>query len=380
LIVEHEAVNEKIWNEALGEAGPNGTLFQSTYWAGYLKKTFGDRPLYVESLDKKGNIEGLLLAVESCYAKHPSLTLLGARGRVFGRLYKRVLSPAFHRMLPFIFWEGGPIILPRFSEQETVQRETLYRKIIERVVEEAARRNCYEIKIARPPFFDDQSVMYSSLGFQKKRMGTMLIRLDQPIDVIWGRIERKTRQIIRRTMEKSVEFNKVDKLEELEEFYGVCVQKSERTETKIYPFSYYANLWKFFYPRNMIVSFTLSLKDTPLGVLTFLMHNKIIHIHSGGDSDYARLNKMEATRALIWHMVEWAHEIGFKYFDLAGVELYKMDAGYKKAIDICAFKSKWGGQLVEYHDYERKLQERKLARRAHAFLNHFTADSIATTV
>lgn len=380
MIVEHEEINERIWNEAISEAGPNGTIFQSTYWAGYMKKTFGDRPLYFASLDKKGNIQGLLLAIESCYAKHSSLTLLGARGRVFRALYKSALSPAFHRVLPFIFWQNGPLVLPSFSDQKIARRKTLYRKIIQRVVEEASRRNCYEIKIARPPFFDDQSIIYSSLGFQKKRMGTLLVKLDQPIDLIWGGVERETRRRIRRTMEKSVEFRKVGKLEELEEFYDVCVQKSERTETKTYPFSYYANLWEFFSPRNKIVAFTLSLKDKPLGIMTFLMHNKIIHIHSGGDSDYARSNKIEATRALIWHMVEWAHQIGFKYFDLAGVELYKMDAGYKKALNICAFKSKWGGQLIEYYDYERKLQERELARRARTFLNHFMADSVATTV
>ena len=79
MIVEFDKVNEETWNEALSEAEPMGTIFQSTHWANYHKKTFGDRLIYIASLDKKGKIDGLLLAIESCYAKHSVFTLLGKR-------------------------------------------------------------------------------------------------------------------------------------------------------------------------------------------------------------------------------------------------------------------------------------------------------------
>ena len=142
MIVEWKSVNEKTWNGFLGEADIRGTIFQSTFWAEYLRKTFNDNPIYIASLDKKGNIQGLLLAIESCFGKYPSLTLSRTRGFVFGRLYKHIVSPFFHRILPFVFWEDGPIIL---SQPSTIKSsdKTVYQEILRKIVERAQKRGCY---------------------------------------------------------------------------------------------------------------------------------------------------------------------------------------------------------------------------------------------
>lgn len=372
MIVELKKVNEKIWNAALSKAESEGTIFQSTYWAKYLQKTFGDRPIYIVSLDNNGNIEGLLLAIESCYAKHSALTLCGKRGLLFGKLYKQAISPVFHKMVPSIVWENGPIILSQSSVKNPSHKKVLYRKIVEKIVDEAQKRNCYKIKFARPTFFNDNTEIFSSLGFRKKRMGNILVDLDQPLEDLWKRIENKTRRLIRRATDKNDEIAEVSKIDELREFYDIHLQTSKRANTKTYPFSHFGSLWNHFSPLNKAVVFIARFRDEPLGALILLMHNKIIHIYAGGDSDYARSHKMQATRVLLWHIMKWAHERGFKYFDLAGVELYKIDAGYKKALGIYRFKSKWGGKLVEYHDYEKLIQEKDLIK----LLNRFLTDPV----
>ena len=72
-----------------------------------------------------------------------------------------------------------------------------------------------------------------------------------------------------------------------------------------------------------------------------------------GDSNYQRSNNLYTNEFLIWQVIKEAHETGLKYFDLSGVELYKIDVGDKKAKGIYRYKSKFGGQLVEYHDYKK---------------------------
>jgi len=370
VIVELENIKAKTWNTTLIEAGVRGTIFQCTYWAEYLKKTYGDHPIYLASTDDKGNIQGLLLAIESCYAKHQTCNRLNLRTSLFDGLYGRVVSPLLHRMLPFIFWENGPIIVSQSTEEKNQPNRTLFREILQRIVEKAQKRGCYEIKFARPAFFNDQSDIFSALGFWKRRMGTILVNLEQPPDVMWTRIKRLARKNIKRLQD--AEIIKVSKRDELEEFYNMHVQTTVRAGVKTYPFSYFTSLWDHFSKTNMITVFIARLKDNPIGGSLSLMFNNTIHEYALADSDYARSCRLYSGDLLKWHTMKWGHEKGLRYFDLTGVEFYKIDMGDKKAENIYRYKSKWGGQLVEFNDYG-KVFPRK--RKIVSMLNLYFADS-----
>jgi len=358
MIVEFKEVNEKTWNKALAEEGSKGTVFQSTYWAEYLKNTFGDRPIYIASLNKKGNIQGLLLAIESCYAQYPALTSSSRFGSPFGKFYKNVTSKLLHKILPFIYWEHGPIILSRSSMEKPSQKEILFQEIIGKIVEKARAKNCYEIKLARSAFFDDYSDIFSSLGFWKRRMGTILVNLEEPLDTIWSRINRIARKNIRK-LQGDVEIIKVSSRNELDEFYKMHVQTSIRAQVKTYPYSYFASLWDNFSRNYMIAVFVAKLRGEPLaGSLSFIFNN-VIYLFALADSNYARSKRLYAGDVLMWHIMKWGHEKGLKHLNLGGVELYKIDVGDKKAQGIYRFKSKWGGQLIEVTDYGKVFPRRR---------------------
>jgi len=372
MIIELEKVNKENWNTWMMHKGIYGTIFQSTYWAEYLKKTYGDNPIYIASLNKNGEFQGSLLAIMSSYAKHPFLTELGKKGQILGKLYKYIASPILRYKLPFIYWENGPMIIPNDSTEQKIHREDIYKNIIGKIVDIAQEKNCYEIKFARPTFFGDYSDIFSLFGFENRRMGTLLINLDQPTEVLWKRINRKARNSVKSATAQGLEITKVSKLDELKEFYSSNVQARKRAKIKVFPFSYFTLLWNHFSPLDKIVVFIARIKDKPVAAHLYLNHNKIIHLITMGDSDYARSNRMHANDFLMWYAIKWAHERGFRYFDLSGVELYKIDAGYKKAQNIYRYKNKWGGQLVEYNDYKKSLHEKKLLN----FLNLFLSDSV----
>jgi len=191
----------------------------------------------------------------------------------------------------------------------------------------------------------------------------------------WLRLTKEAtneaRRGVRRGKEDGVEAREISKLDELKEFYDVYVQGAEATRQKIYPFFYFLSLWKCFLHRNKMIIFNGYIKDRPIGSLMFLMHNEIIHIFAGGNSDHARSNYINVGDVLVWHAIEWAHKRNFRYFDFSGVQLFKIEGRDRKAYNIYRFKSKWGGRTVIYHDYEKLLQKNRLV----SFLNHFMVDS-----
>jgi hypothetical protein len=366
-------VNEKAWNSALTEAGPQGTIFQSTFWAQYLKRTFADRPIYITSLDRKGNIQGQLLAVESCFANHPICNRLRLQGLFFNNLYRKVVSPVLHKELPFIFWENGPIALPRAMDGEkTLLCRKLTCEILEKIIERTQKRGCYEIKFARPAFFNDHSDLFLSFGFWKKRMGTILINIEQDPEVLWPRIEKSARKNIDK-LEQDAEIVEVSKEDDLREFHKMHEETTKRTNTKTYPFSYFRSLWSNFSKDRKIIVFILRMKDKPMGGSLSLLFNGLISEYAIVESDYARSMKFYPGDLLKWNTMKWGHEKGFKYFDVSGVELYKIDAGDQKARNIFRYKSKWGGQLVEFNDYGRIFPSK---RRITSLLKRCLEDSM----
>ena len=351
MIVESSRVSERSWNDALKDAGNDGTIFQSTFWADYVREVIGDHPIYLFSTDKKGNINGLLLAIQSCYGRYPALNSRSMRGIMFGKLYETALGPVFDRILPYVLWQNGPVILQK-SLLENHSLEEIYSDLIENILNIAKARNIYAIKFARPSYFTDRAELMSSYGFEKRRMGTILVDVRQSIESLWGSIAKPARRNIRKT-EQDVTVAEVTKLVELRDFYDLHVQSTKRLKIKTYPFSHFESLWNFFSPPGKIVAFTAFIKDEPIGASISLMHNEMIHEYAYADSDYARSNRIYVIDALKWHIMKWAHDRNFRYFDLSGIELYRIDAGDEKARNIFRFKSKWSGKVVEFHDYKR---------------------------
>lgn len=371
MIVLSDKTDENKWNNTVAGAGVQGTIFQTTYWAEFMKEIYGDRPIYVTALDNKGNIQGLLLALESCYAQHPSLTQVDKFGSLFGQFFRKTVAPVFYKIVPFVFWENGPIILSQFPSKNSPLNANVYLEILAGVLEEAQQLNCYEAKFARPAYFNDEYSLFSSLGFLGTRMGTFLVSLDQPIESIWNKVDKHCRRNIRK-IEQDIEIRQVRGIDELQIFYNMHMECSKRLGTKTFPFSFFVSLWNHFSQSRKLAIFIAYMKDIPLSAILCLAYNKTVHEYFVVDSKYARDNRIYANDVLKWHVLTWACEEGFAYFDLSGVELYKIDAGDTKARNIYQFKSKWGGQLVEFHDYARTFRSSKISK----ILTHFLVDSL----
>ena len=220
-IVGMSKFSAKKWNSCLVEAGVKGTIYQTTHWAEHLGRLYNDKPVYITSFDKKGDIEGLLVCMESCYAKHATSSALGRYPPTFNSLYRNILSPLVHTVFPYLYWQNGPISLSGGDDNSS---EDALSRLITKVLEIANERGCYAIR-ARPAYSGDSSRIFTSMGFSRREMGTFLVSLDAPRDVVWKRIKKSARKNIRKC--NALEVHEVSRRGGIAQFHTIYVQTAE---------------------------------------------------------------------------------------------------------------------------------------------------------
>lgn len=371
MIFEIDNVNEGDWNQYLANSGPQGTIFQSTFWAGYLKKTYNTSPIFLKSYDNNGRINGQLLLLKSGYASYTSQTMLGRRGKAFGALYKSILSPLSSKLLSSLSWENGPIVYSQSINGNPTEDKSIYREFIDKVIKIAYEKRCYEIKFARPSYFNDPADIFNTFKFDSLKMGTFLVGLRDPPDDIFATFDRHLRGNIKKSIEQGIAVSRASKHNDLLDLYNLHIQTSERTGTKKYPFSFFSSLWDYFSPLKKVEVFIARINDEPVAGSLCFVHNHVMHGFTLYQSDSARANKIFSNEKLWWEAMKWGHENDIHYFDVSGVELGDIEAGDRKAQGIYFFKHKFRGQLVEYHDYHMPIQDKLIIK----YLGKFLKDS-----
>ena len=103
-------VDEEWWNSLIKSA-PEGTIFQTTYWADYLKKWISAEPLYLVIKNRNREVVGMLLAFKEA-------------NLIYHCAGKRFLFPAIwflKKILPVSTFHEGPLILTSQNQPEILQ-------------------------------------------------------------------------------------------------------------------------------------------------------------------------------------------------------------------------------------------------------------------
>jgi len=193
-------------------------------------------------------------------------------------------------------------------------------------------------------------------------MGTILVSLTDNKDILWKNIKNKTRKNIGRLNNK-IEISEINNKMDLNLFYELYLEMAERSRIGIYPLSFFIDLFEQFYSLNFVKIFLAKYNDVPVGADIVLTFNNCITLYFTVDSNFSRKNKIYVGDFLKWHIIKWGYENGYEYFDLNGVELYKIKKGNKKALSIYRFKSKWGGKLITFQDYEKIIYNNYIKRK-----------------
>ena len=314
------SVNDKpdsLWNDRLLNSG-YGTKNQSVE-EGKSAQNNNKTPQFITFTDKSDKIIGQLLI---------SLT-----GRFTEKNLSKKLVGVFLKLKSVVCtWEYGPTIFdPSYSED-------IYKKLGDYLIS----KNYIVSGWQNPLQTDGISILKSK--FQIIPWSTFMIDLSQSLDVLFQNIDKKSgRKNIKRSTERGVTIELINN-ENLIDFLTLrnnMRKKQGLIERTFENFSFWWNLMK---PLG-ISGFLTKKNNEPIGGLLFsYIDNQIIEI-AVARSEIDTNEKLYSQDLIKWNIIEWGHNQGLKYYNLAGVNPNPINS---KELGIFNYKKKWGGTKYDY--------------------------------
>ena len=185
-----------------------------------------------------------------------------------------------------------------------------------------------------------------SPGFKKYPSKTIVFDLTKTFEELWKDVGKSTRKYIRQATKYGINLHLNEHYDEFLELYKKFVDKKH---FRAFPFSKESM-------QKMGTLFTAEWNGKILsGILTVEDDENIRSLLGGSirfeiDKETARV-VTRANRFIIWKIIEYAKEKGYREFDLGGYYGGEDKNDPKSSIDY--FKSQFGGYVTQYYNYEK---------------------------
>ena len=219
--------------------------------------------------------------------------------------------------------------------------------------------------------FDLGSVIIANKfgGLEVRRSGTtFLVRIDEP-DLMWGRMQGRSRTAIRKARRHGIEglvrpaiIDDIEPGSAFRTLYEATMTRVGASAHYFFDDAYYSGLLEVLGDDLQIVE----VRDPGDVVASALVmrHGDRVHYHlSGSDLDGSRLG---ANSVLVWSIMEWCAESGVKLCHLGG--------GRTDRDGLALFKRSFGGEESEFHVGRAILDQAAYSR-----LTEFRAGQLRTT-
>lgn len=193
-------------------------------------------------------------------------------------------------------------------------------------------RNLTGLESLQPTFNKNGFIYEDHLNF--------LIDLSSPSEEIWKSIRSSAQRNIRRARKEQVTIETIEDPRRIPDMYAVLQEIYGRIQVPLIDLSFFETAFDILHSRGMMEVFVARFQGVDIGVLTLLLHKDIaLYWYTGSLREYARCR---AGDLMVWHVLEWASQRGFRLFDFGGAG--KPDEPY----GVRDFKAKFGGELVNY--------------------------------
>lgn len=306
-----DLIDKKLWsNFVLNHQ--RGNFFQSPEFYQVIQKTPPYYPIIIVAL-KSNEIVGVLLSMVQKEAKNP-----------FGFFTARS-----------IIW-GGPLVKDNNKD----------------VFEALLRR--YDITVSRKAIFtqirnlykqNDEIPLLESLKYHYNKHLNILISLDESIDQIWRSIDARKRTYINRAQKDGFIFSHANSQNEIMEVHSILRNVYEKAKLPLPPLRYFQNLASV---NNEIANTFLFIAKFNSEVAACFVgvcyKDRIYEYYVGTNKKFAKRNPGDF---LLWEILKWGKENGYKIFDFGGAGKPDVEYGVRE------YKKKFGGELVEFGRFEK---------------------------
>jgi len=197
----------------------------------------------------------------------------------------------------------------------------LFDELMTAVKIETKKHNAIVLKI--DPYMEEEDPrkqLFDSFTQNKKQVQprtTVILDLKKSSDDLINSFESKTRYNIRLSEKKGVRVVENSTKEGMGIFYKIHQETSKRDVFLIQSERYYQKIQELLIERGLGKVFLAYVNDIPIaGVVIFAFGDRIWYMY-GASSDAFR--NLMPNHAIHWHVIKWAKEKGYKYYDLWGI-------------------------------------------------------------
>ena len=277
------------------------------------------------------------------------------RKKIFSRHYRGILYPLIVRekdeiigLMPVFFYNTpflkmacspsfsvenlylGPVVRKN-DKNKTHSKQYLFlqfQKAIDDFLKNTLKSNFISIH-SSPGMSDPRPFIWS--GYKVEPEFTYIIDLSPGEKILWGNINKSTRNAINKLERKGVSVDNGSK-EDIEIIYNLLFRRERIYATKEFLLEIFQN----FFPENL--NFLIARKDGyPLtGIITIFYKNKV-SIWIG--SPKITSTEVSPNYIVYWEGIRWACNNNFKYFEIIGASDYS----------LFTFKNKFNGVIIPYY-------------------------------
>ncbi len=313
-----EYVKIKDWSEFV-EAHPNGNIFQTPEMYDVYKGTKNYEPVLTIIFDKNLVIGILLAVIQKEYAN------------VLGNISSRSVII------------GGPLVKdnnPKILEYILKS----YNKKIEKRAVFSQFRNLWS--------WGELKSIFNKFGFDYDVHLDILIDIKPNENDLWGKINSKARNKIRKSIKADINFEAMKPTDALvEKSYEIFQKIYKNAKIPLANISLFKSSYKVLSEKNMIKYFCAIKDGQVIGVRIGLLYKNLIYDwYAGSLQDYYKYNPNDF---LPYNTLVWGQNNGFETFDFGGAGRPNIPYGVRD------HKMKFGGELVEFGRFE-KIHKPKL--------------------
>jgi serine/alanine adding enzyme len=302
-------LDEHLWREFVDRHAP-GNVFHTPEMFQVFARAKGHQPSLWAAVGDGGRVLALLLPV-----------LVTLKGGLLRRLTTRAVAYGSVLCVPE---PEGPAALTELLKAyvKKTKRQALFTEL----------RHLSDMGFLEPVLAEG--------GFRYEDHLDYLIDLDKPIEEVWQGISKSGRKAIRRAKRRGVVPEEVRDRSLIPLYYDLIRQTYAQAQMPLADISLYEAVFDILVPNGMAKMLLARVDgDYAAASLEVPYKNVIYSWYSGYDPAF---RKAYPNDALVWHILGWGIENGYRCFDFGGAGRPGEEYGPRD------FKAKFGGQLVNF--------------------------------
>jgi len=303
-------IDEKAWHHLVYHH-PQGNIHQSPQISRVYRQTKNYQPCVLGMLEERsGEIKGIVSGV-----------IISENLKMFSSLSRRVIV------------YGGPLVSPDAGSRDISGFMAAFDEMNTKTCAFSEVRNIH-----------DMSAVFQSIShYRFVDHLNYLIDLQQPEDAIWKKINRQRKQNIRRAEQSGVTVEEITHAGKIPVLYHMLEETYRRVHVPLADISLFHSAFHELVPEGFAKFLLAKYEDRYVGALATLLYRDTIYGWYAGIADDA--STLYPVSLLVWHILRWGRENGYRTFDFGGAGHPKIPYGVRE------FKKRFGGEQVNYGRY-----------------------------